>query len=189
MDRRIKKTEKAFKEALFYFLKKKELQKITVKELCDYADTNRGTFYLHYLDIYDLMDKVEQEMVDQFDIAMHDPVSLPENVLSVFESIKCRKDEYKILLVTRSSPGFVQKLTDKILQNSIEAIEPLQSEHDSDAVRNASLFLVGGAIALLRGWLENDCKTDPVILLRTLRFFDDYLQTIKNDLDAGLFNE
>ncbi|MBQ8979360.1 MAG: TetR family transcriptional regulator [Oscillospiraceae bacterium] len=41
----------------------KELRRITVQEIADRADVNRVTFYKHYLDVYDLYDKVEEELL------------------------------------------------------------------------------------------------------------------------------
>ena len=39
-----------------------DIQDISVKELTELVDINRGTFYLHYDDIYDMLHKVEDEM-------------------------------------------------------------------------------------------------------------------------------
>ena len=52
-DRRVKYTKKALKNSLIDSLKEKTIEKITVKELCEKADVNRGTFYSHYSDQFD----------------------------------------------------------------------------------------------------------------------------------------
>ncbi|MCR5805755.1 MAG: TetR/AcrR family transcriptional regulator [Oscillospiraceae bacterium] len=62
-DRRTLKTKKAICEALAELLTQKELRKVTVREITDLADINRVTFYKHYLDIYDLYDKIEEEIL------------------------------------------------------------------------------------------------------------------------------
>ena len=46
---------------------KKSIKDITVKELCESVDINRGTFYLHYKDIYDMLEQTEQELLEQFE--------------------------------------------------------------------------------------------------------------------------
>lgn len=56
-DRRVRKTRKLLKECLIRLLKEKRVQDITVRELTDMADLNRGTFYLHYKDVFDLLEK------------------------------------------------------------------------------------------------------------------------------------
>ena len=54
------------RQALLTLLKEKPLQNITVRELCQAAGINRGTFYTHYRDIYDLMEQIEEELTEEF---------------------------------------------------------------------------------------------------------------------------
>ena len=51
------KPEKRIQEALLELLKVKNIQQITVRAICEMADINRSTFYAHYLDVYDLLEK------------------------------------------------------------------------------------------------------------------------------------
>lgn len=62
-DLRIRKTEKAIKNAFIELRAKKPLEKITVKELCGLALINKSTFYSHYEDLYALSETMEQETV------------------------------------------------------------------------------------------------------------------------------
>ena len=67
-DRRTLKTKKAIHDALADLLTEKELRKVTVQEIADKADINRATFYKHYLDVYDLYDKTEQDILSEIGI-------------------------------------------------------------------------------------------------------------------------
>ena len=60
MDIRVIKSKKAINDAFLLLRAKKELKKITVKELCEKAMVNKSTFYSHYNDIFDLEDKIEK---------------------------------------------------------------------------------------------------------------------------------
>ncbi len=60
-DRRTLKTKKAIYNAFMELLVEKELHKVTVQEISDLADINRATFYKHFLDVYDLYDKLEED--------------------------------------------------------------------------------------------------------------------------------
>ena len=64
MDLRIVKTKSLIKNAFLELRKKKPIEKITVKELCQNAQINKSTFYSHYNDIFDLSDTLENEVVD-----------------------------------------------------------------------------------------------------------------------------
>lgn len=55
-DLRIRRTKKALNEALLILMERKSFSRITIQELANEAMINRATFYLHYYDIYDLLD-------------------------------------------------------------------------------------------------------------------------------------
>lgn len=65
-NRKIQYTKRSICDALVSLLKEKPLEKISVTEVCQRADVNRSSFYKHYLDIYDLMDKLEDESTKKF---------------------------------------------------------------------------------------------------------------------------
>ncbi|WP_180339343.1 TetR/AcrR family transcriptional regulator [Peptoniphilus catoniae] len=56
-----KYTQKAIIESFMELLKKKSLDKITVKEIIELAEINRNTFYYYFQDIYDLLDSAFKE--------------------------------------------------------------------------------------------------------------------------------
>lgn len=47
-EKRVEQTKQALQDSLLALMKKKPLEKITVKEICDGADVNRSTFYVYY---------------------------------------------------------------------------------------------------------------------------------------------
>ena len=57
-DRRIRRTRALLRQGLIQLMETKDIKDISVKELSDLADINRGTFYLHYNDIYDMLGKM-----------------------------------------------------------------------------------------------------------------------------------
>ncbi len=65
MDLRVKRTTKSIKDAFFELRKKKSIEKISVKELSELAMINKATFYLHYKDIYDLSEKLEERLINR----------------------------------------------------------------------------------------------------------------------------
>lgn len=65
MDIRIKKTKASIYNAFVSFREKKDLERITIKELTEAAQISKQTFYLHYRDIYDLSEQIEKELVDE----------------------------------------------------------------------------------------------------------------------------
>lgn len=183
MDRRNYKTEKAFTEALFHFLKEKNFNKITVRELCEYADMNRGTFYLHYLDIYDLMDKTEQKMLDEiFDDESGEYRSLPTYVLKTFEYIKSHKDIFKMMLTGYNINGFVNKLGKRLSERTTHVLPKVVKNYDEKIAENVILFYVGGAASLIYGWVvDNDCEIPAETLMQTVGYVADVLLVYREE--------
>ena len=65
MDRRTKYTQKIIRDTLIDLLSEKDINKITVSEICEIADINRATFYRYYLDVYDLLEQIEQDFSEE----------------------------------------------------------------------------------------------------------------------------
>lgn len=61
VDRRIAKSQEAIKKAVIELMTEKSYDDITIQDIADRANVNRGTIYLHYTDKYDLLDKMIEE--------------------------------------------------------------------------------------------------------------------------------
>src|ERR1700730_9494733 len=65
VDRRILKTQEALKKAVIELMSEKNFDDITIQDLSDRANVSRGTIYLHYLDKFDLLDKLIEEHINE----------------------------------------------------------------------------------------------------------------------------
>ena len=92
-DRRVKRTCEALQQSLLALMQHQPLEQITVRELCQKADINRGTFYLHYHDVYELYDAVQMGIMDELNRAVEthcsqvqeDEDPAPYIILDIFE--------------------------------------------------------------------------------------------------------
>ena len=83
-ERRYRRTEALILNGLTTLLQQKSIKEITVRELADLVDINRSTFYLHYTDIYDLLEKTEQRLLQQLMDAVNENWTLPETPKNFF---------------------------------------------------------------------------------------------------------
>ena len=65
VDRRVRKTKAQLRAGLARLMQKKSIKEITVKELVEEVDINRSTFYLHYTDIYQMLESIEAELMEE----------------------------------------------------------------------------------------------------------------------------
>ncbi|NHN30812.1 TetR/AcrR family transcriptional regulator [Paenibacillus agricola] len=79
IDRRILKTKEAINKAFLELFTEKELDRITVNDIAERANVNRGTIYLHYTDKYDLLNKcIEDHLSKMFDSCLSIEYSLEQ---------------------------------------------------------------------------------------------------------------
>ena len=120
-DNRVRVTKILIRHAFLQLLKEKPLQSITVRELCQSAGINRGTFYTHYRDIYDLMHQIEEEMTQEFHAKMmpllsgSNNVDLVDMITEIFSLIQ---NNAELLQQPRLSPAQRQDCLAAILQST-----------------------------------------------------------------------
>lgn len=65
MDRRTRYTRQIIRDTLLELMGEKGFSHVTVTEVCKRAELNRGTFYLHYLDLNDVLDDIFMELMSE----------------------------------------------------------------------------------------------------------------------------
>ncbi len=164
LDRRIRKTKKNLLQALTKLMFKKKINSITVKELTDLADVNRSTFYLYYKDIFDMVEKIETELINDFSEAF-DKFSkeavtyddLFSFFIYLFEFLQVNGEMFKIFLCQGGEYTFVEKLKDAIKHCKI----PLDDTSSEIEAYYCMPFAISGCIGVIQQWLNDDMKTPP----------------------------
>lgn len=165
-DQRIKVTKILIKDALSQLLKEKPFEKISIKELCDLADINRGTFYSHYKDLSDLQDKIYKEFFDNFKLsfvpmlekASEDTLTSENMILEIIKFLHNNKSLCQIMLHGANKDNFLNSLN-AIGRNIVIITYSkffFESKKDIELFYN---FVSGGAISIIITWLLEDCKT------------------------------
>ena len=116
------KSKKSIFDAFVNLRSKKELRKITVKELCEKALINKSTFYTYYEDMFDLSDKIESEVVDGIVSTISNPQMMIDEPVKFYRNLLGAMTENKALTNTVFSgsqhPNLIVKLS-KSLKNMI----------------------------------------------------------------------
>lgn len=169
-NRRTLYTKKIIKESIIELLQEKEIHQITVTDICNKAEINRGTFYTHYKDAYDLLQSMEDELFDQIlKYALETPLETHLNTLliNVFDLIAQNKQLCKILFCKQRG----SKVLDRILYIAYKLdIDKLVGNPDlNDVYINYLIkYSIGGIISVIQVWLENDLRESPSDLVNFL---------------------
>lgn len=159
-NRRILYTQKVIKESLLELLKEKDIHKVTVTDICKRADINRGTFYAHYKDAYDLLETMENEFFDTAYGYIKDYSN--EALLKVLYAIKDNKDLCRIIFCTQVDSKSLNKIF--AIATKIDA-KSMINENNNIYADYIIKYAIGGVIAIVKNWLENDLKEEPEIIL------------------------
>lgn len=167
VDRRVRKTKKALKDCLIQLLKTKKLQDITVREISEMADINRGTFYLHYKDVYDLVNQIENEFAEEFDSILqhYSAGELTENPSLFFNEfypfIQENRELITVLISNNGSLNFENRVKSIIGNQALKKWMNAQGSGASEYLAPFFSYMVSGCIGLVHYWLESGMKETP----------------------------
>lgn len=159
-DRRIRRTQRLLKESLVDLMSEKEFKDITIKDITERADLNRGTFYLHYSDTYGLLMAMEndvlndfQDMIDNY-LQMGPKTDLTPVLSPVIHYIVENEEICKNLFENSASNDFLTKFKNLIHKNGIAVIEQLFPACKSGSFDYFFEFITYGLIGIIKKWLD-----------------------------------
>ncbi len=152
-DKRIRRTKKLLRQALTRLMQQKDFQSITVTDVVREADINRGTFYAHYRDVYDLRDRIEAEMIENFreliaTIRPSETATLKPVLGRLMDYLEENREIVTALIKVNGPDGFGRKMIAVIEECRMELL-PYRSIEDAYAAR----FLATGVIGMTEKWI------------------------------------
>lgn len=100
-DLRVIKTNRDIKRAFIRLLQTTGFNKITVQDICSEALIGRSTFYHHYVDKYDLLQRLVTQLETDFEHLLHNrlhQVSSDSLLTFLYQSLNQRKTEFLTLI-------------------------------------------------------------------------------------------
>lgn len=85
-------TKESLAEALASLLKDRTLDQITVKDITDYCDVNRQTFYYHFKDVYDVLEWIYKNKLEKASIEMFSLEEWYEGFVFFFNALLEQRD-------------------------------------------------------------------------------------------------
>lgn len=162
MDRRIKYTKNIIKTTFLKKLEEKEINKITVSEICKDADVNRATFYRYYLDVYDLLDSIEAEFVDNLRLIFKEEnytvYSFALKVLNIFLE---NKQILKVIFKSRSNINFMQEFLETAYDKCQSKWKNIDSNLTEEQIELGTIYIFNGSLGIINYWVQNDFTSKP----------------------------
>ena len=162
-DRRVRRTKKLLTQALTQLLQEKQINEITVKELTDLADMNRGTFYLYYKDMFDMLEKIEDGMFEALDeiVSLHEHGDVSQQtkpiLLDLFHFIEENQEMCRVLLSPHGDMNFLHRLNEVVREKCLKAWPDIRKEKGEADFDYHYSFVVFGCAGIIRAWVNRNC--------------------------------
>lgn len=162
--RRVKMTKKVLCDSLIHLLFQKDIQHVTIKEICDYADINRSTYYRYYQNPFDQLNKIQEELIHELYLHIEKLVknidsslqsassNYTSNMIEYLEYVQSQRDVIQILLSIFPDNQFLTTFV-RHIQANLQTLSPVAN--NSFRLYDF-IFASSGCIGLLVHWLTND---------------------------------
>lgn len=167
-NKRSRNTDEAIIRAAFAAMVegKKPVSRVTVREVCERAGVNRSTFYAHYMDVYDLFQRVERHMGEMYKERFMSAGlatgkwSFRKSIEQTFEFIYEYREFFGFYFQEMNrAPGILRVLADPMAEN-IDRVKNQDLGGDAEMLYHFHFFTAGMGAVIAR-WLETGCKETP----------------------------
>lgn len=180
-DRRITRSKRALRGALIALIEERGLDAITVNDLCERADLNRGTFYNHFHDKENLLTALENEVLAEVallqarmqSVTLGDMLAFrvagrPVSVLvDLFEYLRGESDFLRAVLGSGGDVRFGPRLREAVCENLVQNIlHEKYRTNPTPFVCYYVAFYASAYLGIIARWVENGCPETPEEMAR-----------------------
>ncbi|MEC0168059.1 TetR/AcrR family transcriptional regulator [Paenibacillus graminis] len=185
LDRRVARTREAISKAFLELFSEKKFSQITIHDISERANVNRGTFYLHYTDKYDLLDQcIEEHLKQLLTFCSHNKsregiTTLASELKPVFEFLETNFLFFSAMLQNQRTEVFRERLLEFVSANIKEELDSQKADtliiHELNAQFMASAF-----VGIVEYWIRNNMPHPPQYMAEQMwRLFE------RNEISPG----
>jgi AcrR family transcriptional regulator len=158
VDRRILKTQEALKKAVIELMSEKNFDDITIQELSDRANVSRGTIYLHYLDKYDLLDKLIETHINELREMCKAAADMDfiNGSLIWTEYFDNNYTFFSMMLTSKGAPYFRNQFLDFLLEefkDEVDVTSGINKGLNEDVIVR---FVASAYVGVVEYWFTNE---------------------------------
>ena len=155
------RTKARLREAFWRLYVEKPLERISIKEITDAAGYNRGTFYLYYKDVHDMLAQIEDDLLGMVEdlvrqrLIQDGKLRLEENMGLILGLAQRYADRFSVLLGDAGDPRFRARFKAIVAPLVETCVEPLPGTSPAEQALIVEFYLAG-ILAAVTAWLEDD---------------------------------
>ncbi|MCL6660675.1 TetR/AcrR family transcriptional regulator [Paenibacillus amylolyticus] len=175
MDRRIKKSKAALKDALIHLMQRHPFKEISITDIVQRADLNRGTFYRHYQykeDLFnEIIDDVIQDLVTSFRKPYQDEEKfevnlMPSSAITIFEHVHQHAQFYTLVVKSEASSNFQHMICDVLQDLALQDLNHIFPPHINHEI--LASYQSHAIFGMIMEWIRQDFKHSPAYMAEEL---------------------
>jgi AcrR family transcriptional regulator len=157
VDRRILKSQEAIKKAFTELMSEKAFDGITIQDISDRANVNRGTIYLHYLDKFDLLDKLIEEHIDKLRELCHSAseMTFKEGFFIWFEYFESNYLFFSTMLASKGAPYFRNRFLEFVAEEFKVEVDTTKGKNQGLSEDVVLQFFGAAVVGAVEWWFKN----------------------------------
>jgi AcrR family transcriptional regulator len=172
-DRRIVRTKVAIREALVSLIEEKGFEALSVKDITIGANINRGTFYLHYKDKFDLLEQTETDIIHKIEEIILQANALNFSdfnsvdkplpvVVTLFEYLKENAALMHAVLGLKGGVAFQTRLRQTVEKNlKLGFLAGMKAEKFLVPSEYLISYVLSAHFGVIQIWLQKGCVESP----------------------------
>jgi len=168
VDKRITKSQEAIKRAVIELMSEKNFDHITIQDIADRANVNRGTIYLHYQDKFDLLDKIIEEHINKLRVLCKSAADMDldfvESNVGWFEYFESNYSFFSTLLASSKASSFrnrFKELLTEEMRNDIDRSKVINQEVNEEVLLQ---FIVTSFVGIAEWWITKGMPYPPRVI-------------------------
>ena len=164
---RVTETKERIRDAFFELYEMKKIERISIKEITDKAQLNRGTFYVYYKDIYDLLEKTEDELIGELVDKLKGVIVmiLREEDIEAFLPPMDFYQRYsrflRVLIGPNGDPHFIHKIK-LIVKKTLRELFRKENIAEIDNMEYLMEYVASAQIGIISYWMVENNMSLPV---------------------------
>jgi Transcriptional regulator len=164
-NQRIRISKKMLKDSLIRLLQKKDIQQISIHEICQDAQINRTTFYKYYGSQYELLNDIEKDVFDELEACLIDcepfsPHTENDGLTQTLSYFENEREKCLMLINSTTDKEFAEKLFSlPVIQNLIKKNTP--QDYTEEQIKYVHTFITHGGYAMIRQWANSENRETP----------------------------
>jgi AcrR family transcriptional regulator len=170
VDRRILRSQEAIKNAFFEMMSEKSFDEITIQDISDRANVGRRTIYHHYLDKFDLLDKLIEEHISELRKICKSTSDLDfvDGNLIMFKYFQSNYSFFSTMLASSGAPTFRGRLLEFVIEELTNEVDITQGQNKGLSKDVILKFFGTAIVGIMESYITNGISEPPEVVAQQM---------------------